>query len=179
MIFDAQAHTMTPVTHSAEDVARLLQLEPLDQEGGYFRRTMEGDVGLVGGRRSYSVIYSLITPEGFSAMHRLASDELWFFHAGDAVESLRLDATGHGAWEKLGLAMAAGGKPQSRVAAGTWQGTRLVSGGQWALLSCVVVPEFTWSDFELGDRARLQAAYPAFAAEIAALTREKPVNGVR
>ncbi len=55
-----------------------------------------------------------------------------------------------------------------------WQGTRLLAGGRWALVSCVVTPEFTWDDFELGDRATLIERYPGFTAEITALTRDQP-----
>src|SRR3954462_246233 len=90
---------LSPENYSAAEVARLLALEPLAEEGGFFRRTAESDLILPGaGRRAYSVIYSLLTPEGFSAMHRLVTDEIWCFHAGDAAESLRLGTNGKGEW---------------------------------------------------------------------------------
>ena len=162
---------LSPDTHPAEEVARLLRLEPLAAEGGFFRRTGESATILPDGRRAGSTIYSLITPEGFSALHRLATDEIWCFHAGDAVDSLRLRPEGGGEWVKLGLDPAAGERLQDVVPAGEWQGTRLAPGGRWALASCVVAPEFVWSDFELGERAALTAAYPGWAAAIRALTR--------
>lgn len=168
----------SPATHTAAEVARLLRLAPLDREGGYFRRTDEAaaiDPG--SGRRAWSVISSLITPEGFSALHRLATDEIWCFQAGDTLESLRLRPDGGGEWVKLGLDFAAGERAQDVVRAQTWQGTRLAPGGRWALVSCVVVPEFVWSDFELGERAALAAAWPAFAEAITALTRIEPATG--
>ena len=159
-------------THTAEEVARLLNLAPLVPEGGYFRRTAEAAEMLSGtGRRAYSVIYFLVTPAGFSAMHKLESDETWCFHCGDGLESLRLTADGAGKLVRLGLDLAAGETPQDMVPAGVWQGTRLKPGGRWALVSCVVAPEFVWSEFTLGDRGELSAGYPAFAQEIAALTR--------
>jgi len=171
---------LSPDTHTAAEVARLLRLVPLDQEGGYFRRTAEAaTINPAGGRRAWSMIYSLITPEGFSALHRLTTDEIWCFHAGDALESLRLRPDGGGEWVKLGLNFAAGERAQGVVPAQTWQGTRLVPGGRWALVSCVVVPEFVWSDFELGERTILAAAWPAFAEGIAALTRIQPVIGTK
>ena len=171
---------LSPEHYTAAEVARLLQLEPLDQEGGFFRRTAESAVRLSGsGRRTWSTIYSLITPEGFSALHRLAGDELWFFHAGDPLESLRLRPEGGGEWVKLGLDVAAGERPQDLVSAQMWQGTRLAPGGRWALVSCVVLPEFVWTDFELGKRAALLAAWPAFAEGITALTRPAPPAGKR
>jgi hypothetical protein len=168
---------LSPETHTAADVVRLLQLEPLDQEGGYFRRTGESTTVLPGGKRAWSMIYSLITPEGFSALHRLATDETWCFHAGDPLESLRLRPDGSGEWMKLGLHLAAGERPQDVVPAQVWQGTRLAAGGRWALVTCVVAPEFVWGDFELGSRETLSAAYPAFAEGIRVLTRVAPSRG--
>jgi len=168
---------LSPVTHTAEEVARLLQLAPLDREGGFFRRTAEAAAISPVGRRAWSVIYSLLTPEGFSALHRLAGDELWFFHAGDALESLLWHPAGGGEWVKLGLNATAGERLQDVVPAQTWQGTRLVPGGRWALVSCTVVPEFVWSDFELGERAALTAGWPDFAEGINALTRTEPPAG--
>lgn len=166
---------LSPDQYSAAEVARLLELQPLDQEGGYFRRTAESD-GRVPGttRRSYSVIYFLVTPQGFSALHRIETDEVWCFHAGDPLESLRLAPDGNGRWVRLGLNLAEGETPQDIVPAGVWQGTRLRpgGGGRWALVSCVMAPEFQWSEFTLGEAGPLAAQYPAFAADIRALTRE-------
>ncbi|AOS45324.1 hypothetical protein Verru16b_02404 [Lacunisphaera limnophila] len=163
---------LSPDTHAAEEVARLLDLAPLEQEGGFFRRSAEAATILPGSaRRAYSVIYFLITPAGFSAMHKLETDEVWNFHCGDTLESLRLAPGGVGKVVTLGLDLAAGETPQDVVAAGVWQGTRLRAGGRWALVSCVVAPEFRWSEFTLGDRRELTAAYPGFASEILGLTR--------
>ena len=163
---------LSPDTHTAADVVRLLRLLPLELEGGYFRRTaVSGDVLPGGTRRAWSAIHALFTPDGFSAMHRLAGDEIWCFQAGDPLESLRLRAEGGGEWVKLGLDPAANERPQDVVPARVWQGTRLVPGGRWALVSCVVVPEFVWTDFTLAGREALTAAYPAWTAEIRALTR--------
>lgn len=168
---------LSPDHLTAWEVVRLLQLEPLDHEGGYFRRTGESAAVLPSGKRAWSMIYFLVTPEGFSAMHRVAEDEIWAFHAGDPLESLRLKPDGTGEWVKLGLNLAHGERPQDVVPAQTWQGTRLAPGGRWALATCVVAPEFRLSDFELGGREALCTAYPDFADGIRALTRAVPPAG--
>jgi len=168
---------LSPDQLTAWEVVRLLKLEPLDQEGGYFRRTGESAMVRPGGKRAWSMIYFLVTPEGFSAMHRVAEDEIWTFHAGDPLESLRLKPDGTGEWVKLGLNLAHGERPQDVVPAQTWQGTRLAPGGRWALVTCVVAPEFRPGDFELGGGEALSAAYPAFAEGIRALTRAVPPAG--
>ena len=161
-----------PDTHTAEEVVRLLDLKPLEPEGGFFRRSAEDGTSSSGGdRRAYSVIYYLVTPSGFSEMHKLDSDETWCFHCGDSLESLRLTPAGEGRAVQLGLNLAAGETPQDVVRAGIWQGTRLRDGGRWALVSCVVAPEVRWSGYTLGDRAELTARYPDYASEIRRLTR--------
>lgn len=164
----------SPDTHAAADVIRLLALEPLPQEGGYFRRTAESPSILEtpwGPRRAWSSIYALFTAESLSAMHRLRQDEVWCFHAGDPLEALRLLPEGRGERVVLGPDPAAGQRSQDVVLARTWQGARVIGRGRWSLVSCVVAPEFRPDDFELGRRDALVAAYPTFADAIRALTR--------
>jgi uncharacterized protein len=173
---------LSPQTHTAAEVVAALELKPLDQEGGFFRRTAEAGYYVQRDEqtsRAYSVIYALFTPRAFSAIHVLTTDEIWCWHAGDALESLRLSPDGHGKWVRLGLDLTAGDRPQDVVSAGVWQGTRLVAGGRWALVSCTLAPEFRWGDFMLGRRRELSAAYPDFAGAIAELTREDPPTGNR
>ncbi|MFI5336360.1 MAG: cupin domain-containing protein [Opitutales bacterium] len=176
---------LTSGNYSAEEVVALLGLQPLDQEGGWFRRTGESALMLPaavlppvpgGDRRAFSLSYALFTAAGFSALHRLAPEEVWCFHAGDALEMLQLSPLG-GIRVRLGAGLAEGEQLHAVVPAGHWQGTRLVPGGRWALISMLVVPEFTWRDFELGDRAALTARYPAWSGDIAALTRAQPPSG--
>ncbi len=179
---------LTPEHYSAEQVVQLLGLEPLDREGGFFRRVGESllmlpgtalPAAIGGDRRAWSCIYMLLTPGGFSALHRLAIEEIWFLVAGDPLESLRLASDGSGGWVRLGASPGNGLRLHDVVAAQTWQGTKLAAGGRWGLAALVVVPEFTWQDFELGERTALTAAYPAFAADIAGLTRGQPPAGSR
>ncbi|HEX2099166.1 MAG TPA: cupin domain-containing protein [Candidatus Synoicihabitans sp.] len=165
---------LSPDRYSAAEVVQLLRLEPLPHEGGYYRRTAEAAVDHPGSspsRRAYSAIYALFTPDEFSALHRLNTDEVWCFHAGDPLESLRLSADERGEWVTLGLNLEAGERPQDVVPAGVWQGTRLVSGGRWALVSCLMTPEFRWEQFTLAEPAPLVAAYPEYAEAIRELCR--------
>lgn len=168
------------------EVAQLIArfgLRPLPREGGWFTRvwtSAEVLAGAVlparygGGARpaGTSIVYLLAGRE-VSAMHRLRTDEVWHFHAGATVELLRLDpASGRGEWLRLGSAVTVGDAPQLVVPRGCWQGARLAAGGRWALLGCSLAPGWDDADFELGGRAELAAAWPQFAHDIAALTRE-------
>ena len=163
------AGALNPDTCSAEEVIRRFQLEPLPYEGGWFRRTATGPAGR-DGQLGYSVIRALFTPEGFSALHRLRQDELWFWQGGDALEHLQFAPGGEGGWCRLGPGSAAGEVLHTTVPAGVWQGARVVAGGRWSLVSCVVVPGFRWEDFELGERDELLGQYPAWRDAIGALS---------
>jgi predicted cupin superfamily sugar epimerase len=153
------------VNAAAREVIAALRLEPLPHEGGYFRATWRNATS--------SAILFLITPEGFSALHRLAQDELWHFHAGDPVEHVQIQAPGGAITvSRLGPAVTRGDRPQLSVPAGTWQGARLAEPRQgFALLGCTVSPPWDQSGFEIASRAALQAAFPQHDAIVRALTR--------
>jgi predicted cupin superfamily sugar epimerase len=142
-----------------------LGLAPLPEEGGFFRVTWLGAHG--------SAILFLITPADFSALHRIAEDELWHFHAGDPVEHVRIDpGTGVLTTTRLGADVARGETPQLAVPAGHWQGARLAATGRgYALLGCTVTPPWTPAGFKLGARDALTSAFPQHAAAIARFTR--------
>jgi len=162
---------VSPATHTAAQVIALLDLAPLPHEGGWFRRTGEGPLLADGSRRAWSTIQALFTPEQFSALHRLADDELWIFQAGDPLELFRLTEDGRGENLFLGLNPAAGRQTQVVVPRGVWQGARLAAGARWVLVSCVAVPEFRWEEFQLGRRDELLTRHPTHAEAIHWLTR--------
>ncbi|NYF88993.1 cupin domain-containing protein [Tunturiibacter empetritectus] len=165
----------------AEDVKKLLGLQPHPREGGWYVRTYEatekvdakafGDKRYAGARRTGTAIYYLLEPETFSEMHRLKSDEVFHFYAGDAVEMLQLVEKGKGQTVVIGNDLLRGQRPQVVVERGVWQGSRLVAGGRWALLGCTVSPGFEFEDYDAGERKELCEAWPEFVEEITALTR--------
>lgn len=162
-------------------------LQPLPREGGWFARTWTGpEIALPDGRRrpAGTSILFLLAGDEFSALHRLRGDEVWHFHAGDAVELLLLDerpaflrANVAPARVRLGADLAAGDLPQLVVPAGVWQGARVARRDGWALLGCTLAPGWHDDDFELGERAALLARHPQFSDDIRALTRERPADG--
>jgi predicted cupin superfamily sugar epimerase len=166
---------------TAEDVKKLLGLQPHPREGGWYVRTYEAaemvdaetfeDRRYAGARRTGTAIYYLLEPETFSEMHRLKSDEVFHFYAGDAVEMLQLTAKGKGMIVVIGNDLLHGQRPQVVVERGVWQGSRLVEGGRWALLGCTVSPGFEFEDYDEGTREELCAEWPEFVEEITVLTR--------
>lgn len=166
---------------TAADVIAALGLRRLPGEGGYFSETFRGPEvvvppgagALTGQVRPLSTaIYYLVTPDEFSALHRLKADEIFHFYLGDSCEMTLLHPDGRCARHVLGTELATGMKPHVRVSAGVWQGTRLVPGGAFALLGTTMAPGFDPADFELGDRARLIAGWPNATDAIRFLTRE-------
>jgi predicted cupin superfamily sugar epimerase len=160
--------------NAAQGIIAQLGLQPLSGEGGFFRQTWLSSETGPDGRPLGSAIQYLITPEGFSALHRLHTDEVWHFYAGDPVEHVQLDPlTGTAQTTRLGAAITAGEHVQLVVARNVWQGARLAEGGRhgWALLGCTLAPAWDEREWESGKREDLLASYPAVASLIRALTR--------
>ncbi len=162
------------MNEEARKIIAQLGLAPLPLEGGWFRRTWVSTVKLDNGRFAESAIYFLVTAVDFSALHRLKIDEVWYFHAGDALEHTILDPNdGSVRVTRLGPAVCAGEVPQLTVARGIWQGARLAAGATvgWTLLSCTTSPAWEDTDFELGQRDELRREFPAAGDQIDRLTR--------
>ncbi len=161
------------------ELIRHLGLKPHPEEGGYFVETYRSAESLPasalparysGGRAVSTCIYYLLTADTFSALHRLRSDEIFHFYAGDPVVMLQLHPDGHGEQTVLGSDVLVGQKPQHLVPRGVWQGSRLRPGGRWALLGCTVAPGFDFADYEHGRRDELTAQFPAWSEQIMHLT---------
>jgi hypothetical protein len=118
-----------------------------------------------------TAIYYLLTPDSFSALHRLAGDELYHFYLGNPVRMLLLYPDGTGRVELLGPDILKGQRVQLAIPAGVWQGAALEAGGRYALLGTTLSPGYEPKDFSLGDRASLTRDYPRFAQQISKLTR--------
>jgi uncharacterized protein len=150
-------------------------------EGGYYRESYRSDemiaggalpVRFAGGERAYSTaIYFLLAGGGFSAFHRLHSDELWHFYAGDPLTIHALDEKGGYSRSVLGCDGEKGEAFQAVIRAGSWFGAALEDTDSFALVGCTVAPGFDFRDFEMGDRSELIRLYPGHRSLIEQLTR--------
>jgi uncharacterized protein len=167
----------------AQQIIAHLCLEPLPVEGGLFRETYRAQELISAealpsrypAARSFSTaIYYLLTnePGSFSALHRVKSDEVFHFYLGDPVELLMLHPGGGNERVVLGQDILQGQLVQFAVPHGTWQGSRLIPGGKFALLGTTVAPGFDYADYEHGNRAELVRLYPERAALIQRLTKD-------
>lgn len=165
---------------TAEDVKRILGLQPHPREGGWYARTWESEE-FVGAecfadgrydeaRRTSTAIYYLLEPGTFSEMHVLKSDEIFHHYMGGAVEMLQLFADGSSSRVVLGKDLAEGQRPQHVVRRGVWQGCRLIVQEGWALLGCTVSPGFEFVDYENASATELIAKWPGEVEMICGLT---------
>jgi predicted cupin superfamily sugar epimerase len=157
---------------TAEEVIERLQLIPHPDEGGFYRETYRSDIvyvprGFDAERCASTAIYYLMTPDHFSALHRVRSDEFWHFHLGDPIEQIHLRPDGTSAVVRIGADLENGSIPQMLIPAGVWQSARLVKGGSFALVGATVAPGFEFADYEGGDVDALSQHYPELKAWLA------------
>jgi hypothetical protein len=144
---------------TADEIKQLLQLQPLSIEGGFFRETY---------RSRWA--YYMLTPETFSALHRLPGTEVFHFYLGDPVVMLQLLPDGSSRTITLGSDLLNGQQPQVVVRGQVWQGSRLAPGGKLALMGTTMSPGFDYADYETADREQLIAQYPGAASRITEYT---------
>jgi predicted cupin superfamily sugar epimerase len=149
-------------------------------EGGYFRQTYRADLVILrealtpnftGARAASTAIYFLLDAENFSAFHRIRSDELWHFYAGNSLEIHVIDPNGTYSRLLLGNNPDAGESFQAVVKAGCWFASRVQNPKSFALVGCTVAPGFDFEDFELAKRFYLSQLFPQHKCLIEDLTR--------
>ena len=156
-----------------------LQLTP-HVEGGAFREIYRSSLSVPGqslpvlfqgDRNICTSIYFLLQKGQFSAFHRIASDELWHFYAGDPLLIHEISHAGLLVTHRLGSDPEAGEVFQTVIKAGSWFASVPEMPGEYALVGCTVAPGFDFADFELAGRDALSEHYPQHAALIRTLTR--------
>jgi predicted cupin superfamily sugar epimerase len=138
---------------NADQYINLLQLES-HPEGGHFKESFRSEsqlefTGFDGPRSMCTSIYFLLKKGEVSALHRIKSDELWYFHDGDGLEIIELDDAGNETITLLDRKLDRGQSLQHVVKAGKWFGARLPQDAEFCLVGCQVSPGFDFRDFEL------------------------------
>jgi len=149
----------------AEEVIDLLDLEPSPVEGGFFRQTyvILGHPELGRADPQASAIFCVVTPEAYSAPHRLRYDEMFHCYLGDPCVMvicdqdgmLELVAVGHRGCDRQMV--------QHLVPARSWQGLRLSGGGRFARLGTTMSPGFGSYAFQFAETRDVDR----FASDIA------------
>ena len=149
-------------------------------EGGYFRETYRSDGRVAadalperfGGARPFSTaIYFLLEGNDLSALHRIASDEVWHFYAGASLSIHIIHPNGSYSAIELGRNVGKGAALQALVPAGCWFGATVNDSSSYSLVGCTVAPGFDFADLEMADRTQLTQRYPQHKSIVERLTR--------
>lgn len=116
-------------------------------EGGWYRETWRADAA-PGTRAGGTAILFLLEEGRRSHWHKVDAAELWLWHAGAPLDLLTAAAdAGPIVTTTLGGDPPRDHAPQGIVPKDHWQAADARAG--WALVSCVVVPGFSFDGFTL------------------------------
>lgn len=147
-------------------------------EGGYYRETYRSSECILKpglpdrftSARSFSTsIYFLLKSPDRSLFHRIKSDELWHYHAGNSLSIYVLTSSGLDV-HLLGNNPEKGESLQVMVPANSWFGAKVNEPDRYSLSGCTVAPGFDFSDFELAERTALLQEFPGHVEIITLLT---------
>ena len=143
-------------------------------EGGYYKETFRSQqqvirVGARKARQALTSIYYLLEGTDFSGFHRIASDELWYFHKGSPLLIHVIDEKG--TYKALELSDTHSGSLSIAVKAGLWFAVEVRSNEGFALVSCAVAPGFEFAEFEMARKEEMMVLYPQHTALLDKLCR--------
>ena len=153
----------------AKQVIKKLGLEPLTIEGGFFCEVFRSKLNLPNLNRCCGTsIYYLLREKQISSWHKVASDEIWYYHAGQGALQLLIFPDGKIEKRIIGGNVLNGETPQSYIPAGTWQTAILVSNhyNDYGLFGAAVFPGFEYEDFTGATNEEIFKIFPQHAIEI-------------
>jgi len=145
-------------------------------EGGFYKETYRSEQTIETGRNEIrnvsTAIYFLLENDNRSLFHRIQSDELWFFHQGEALEIVLIK---DGILNTIifGNRLDEGEVLQATIPANTWFASGVKNTNGYSLVSCTVAPGFDFADFELAKRENLIQEYPDLKETILKFTKEE------
>jgi len=148
-----------------------LDLKP-HPEGGFFKEVFRSSIdvtkeelpkGYKSSRRLSTSIYYLLRSGEISKMHRLKSDELWYFHFGSPLKVIYIDHEGIKRTKILGARPEKAESFYMHIPAGNIFAAEVLEENFYSLVSCVVSPGFEFDDFEMFNKDDLIQAYPKHA----------------
>lgn len=149
-------------------------------EGGYYSESYKSTINISGDqigldsdklRPLSSSIYFMLEDNEVSHFHRLKSDEIWYYHGGEALVISVIDSSGDFIEYELGMDMEKGQSPQIIITAGSIFGSYIKKGSGYSLVGCMVSFGFDFEDFELFNREYLLKKYPQYKRIIQKLTQ--------
>jgi uncharacterized protein len=155
----------------ASELIRTLNLQP-HPEGGFYREAWRSSIRVAAdsrpSRSALTTIYFLLAAGGFSAWHRVHSDEVWHWYEGGPLELLLASPDFHSTQRHRLGPVGADSQPVLTVPADWWQAARPL--GDYALCGCTVAPGFEFEDFAfLRDHPVISDALRTVAPDLMSL----------
>jgi predicted cupin superfamily sugar epimerase len=138
-------------------------------EGGFYKETFRSTLKVEapwGERNALTSIFYLLENDNYSAFHRIKSDELWYYHAGETLLIHEIKPNGDLTTHHL-----SNENPFVAITANSWFASEVKDQSGYVLVSCSVAPGFDFSDFELANRTHLCSVYPLHKTLINRLSR--------
>jgi predicted cupin superfamily sugar epimerase len=149
-----------------------LNLEP-HPEGGFYKEVFRSGITVSRAssqKQACTSIYYLLEGKDYSGFHRLASDEIWYFHKGAPLHIHAINEDG--AYTRHKLSDSSTGNLSVVIEAGVWFAAEIHSGEDFILVSCAVAPGFEFAEFEMAEQDALIAQYPQHADLLKRLCRQ-------
>ena len=150
-------------------------------EGGFYKevyRSPESVEGIYlkdkrkGNRNLATSIYFLLKSGEKSLLHRLKSDETWYYHQGNSINLYCIDYQGDLKEVVIGPDIEKHEHLQYTIAEGTIFGGLVHGQNTFCLTGCMVAPGFSFDDFQLLSREFMLEKYPKHKDIILKLTAE-------
>ena len=141
---------------------RQLKMTP-HPEGGFYKEIFRSRIEILRKsdtdvKQACTSIYYLLQGRDYSAFHRLASDEIWYYHKGEPLVIYELTKTGLLFMHELSDRET--GNLCIVIEAGSWFAASIPTGKEYTLVSCAVAPGFDFSEFEIANKAELIRLFP-------------------
>ena len=144
-------------------------------EGGYFNENYRNsselniDEKYSGKRNLATSIYYMLEYGQFSKLHRLKSDEIWYFHHG---APLKVHVFNENLYQSyvLGTNLKENQLLQLIIPAGAIFGAEVLESNSFTILGCMVSPGFHFDDFEIIKAVEVLAIFPEQKTIIEKLT---------
>lgn len=144
-------------------------------EGGYFyenyRNTNEFlDTQKYSGPRNLATsIYYMLESGHVSKLHRLKSDEIWYFHYGSPLK-IHIFNNKEYFTPVLGTNLKEKNLLQLIIPSGSIFGAEVIEPNSFTIMGCMVSPGFHFDDFEMIQRNHMLESYPQYLSLIEKLT---------
>ncbi len=159
---------------NSNDLIHTLHLQP-HPEGGFYKETYRSNQSVTNSedqnRNVCTAIYYLLENDDKSHFHRIKSDELWYFHQGQALEIVSIQ-NNNLVTILLGNELSKGEVPQAMIPANTWFGSKVKNDLGFSFVSCSVAPGFDFADFEMAKLQDLIQLFPHLKDVIEKFTKE-------